>query len=257
MKAINEDYLVFILVTSQTRGKFKSLNLPFGLGKTTLALWLSYSIHNYDWEQVFEHLYYYPDKLLEGIEGAAEAKTRLPSPIWDDAQFTCPAEQSVPSAVRRMAGRLSTARAETPCVIMTAPNILSIAAPLRKLVSFEVIVWERAHFEIQQITYYKNFANPLADNMKLDFIEGDPEQTVFPDLPSDVKARYNIWRAAQKKPSDANLRRDLFNYVKRGSREDVDAPRPITTICPHCKYEWVARKKDSPICPRCRKRMPI
>ena len=91
--AIEHDYFIPILVSSQTQGKFKSLNLPFGMGKSSLSLWLSYLLHNQDWDAVFDHLYYYPSDVVRALIPMEEdsPKARIPCLVWDDVQATAPA----------------------------------------------------------------------------------------------------------------------------------------------------------------------
>ena len=94
---------------------------------------------------------------------------------------------------------------------MSAPNILSIAAPLRRLVAFELIVWERGKYEVQRITHHKNFRNPSADLMQLAFVEGNQEYSFYP-LPDDIQKRYDAWRAEGKRPHAKSILKRLERY---------------------------------------------
>lgn len=224
-EALSHDYFVPLIVTSMTKGKFKSMNLPFGLGKTTLALWISYVLHGKDWDKTFADLTYYPSEMVDILVPNKDGLEKRPAVVADDLQLTCPADVSVPRVVRRLAGYLSTNRPEVSVLIMTAPNISSIAAPLRRLVAFELIVWERGHYEVQQIVYHKNFRNPLQDLMNLQFVEGKSgdgeDATTFDPLPTEILQRYNTWRAEKKAPYAAELKKELLNYERKRGMEEA------------------------------------
>lgn len=238
-RALNSDFFVLMLISSQTKGKFKSLNLPFGLGKTTLALWISYMIHggnpseasepNEVWEEVFADIYYYPSKLITRLapnvrkEGETMLKPKPPMAafIYDDVQMTAPADQNVPSVIRRFASYLSTNRPEAKVGELTAPNMNSIAAPLRKMIAYELIVWERGHYEVQQIVYHKNFRNPIQDKIELAYVEGTEDTSVFDPLPGFVQKRYDEWRATQKSPFQRQLAKELERYEKLVKETEV------------------------------------
>lgn len=222
--ALKNDFFFAILITSQSQGKKKSMNLPFGLGKTTLAMWISYVLHGQNWDGVFNDMFYYPSKLAKAIKADPNKPEdqKLPNAIWDDVQMMAPAENVVPRPIRNLAGLLSTKRPECSVLTMTAPNILSIAAPLRKLVVFELIVWERSHYEVQRISFRKNFKNPYQDLMDLSFIEGDDLTTRFDPLPPEIQTRYNKWRVEMKVPFEDTVITDLEKYEKRTVQKQYD-----------------------------------
>jgi hypothetical protein len=220
--AINNDYLVTILITSQTQAKVKSQNLPFGLGKTTLLLWLSYFLNNKNWETVFSYLCGNPYDVVNLLEPGTKRKNAAG---WDAVQMTAPAEQGVPRVIRRMASYLSDTRPEIACLIMTGSNINAIAAPLRKLIVFEVIVAERGYYEIQKITYHKNYKAPLLDLSRLEYLE----EGTFPKLPEDIYSRYEQWRVGSKAKIYPHLKLDVQGYMnlqkeKEGEDNQFDAP---------------------------------
>jgi hypothetical protein len=93
---------------------------------------------------------------------------------------------------------------------MTASNINAIAAPLRKLVIFEVIVTERGHYEIQKIAYHKNFKQPLLDLARLDYMQ----EGAFPELPREVYERYEQWRIKSKMNIYPQLMQELNAYMQ-------------------------------------------
>jgi len=210
IQSIKEDYLLTILVSSYTQAKIKSDNLPFGVGKTTIAMRLSHIINGHDWNKVFDGLCYNPVQLGELLR---PNKERLKVALWDDVQFTAPAAQGVPKAVRQLANYISTNRPELACLIMTAPNINSISAPLRRLVTFEVIVVQRGIYEVQKISYHKNYKNPQQDRARLRYIEELSEDTPFAKLPPEIQIRYDKWRAQQKQLLYPNLMKNLQTHL--------------------------------------------
>lgn len=214
--AITQDYLITAAITSYTQAKNQTRNLPFGLGKTTLAMDLSYllqggSIHdNYQnnnvWEKVKENIVYNAYDLGVLLEPGTKRKTCV---IWDDVQATAPASQSVPKPIRALANFISTERPEVALIIFTTPNLNFISAPLRKLVNFEIIVSERGLYEVHKLSYYKDFKRPLQDRMHFDYVEEVPRDEPFPPLPAHIKEWYNQWRIEHKKQLYPSMIRDL------------------------------------------------
>jgi len=205
--AIKKNFLLVILITSQTQGKRKSANLPFGLGKSTLAFWLSYYLNGKDWNKVFEYLCGNPYDVVGLLEPGRE---RVRAALWDAVQMTAPAEQGVPRVIRKMSSYISDTRPELACLIMTASNMNAICAPLRKLVVFEVIIAERGEYEIQKIKYHKNYKQPLMDLSNLEYLE----EGTFPALPKEIQDRYEKWRIGSKAKIYPTLKADCEAYMK-------------------------------------------
>lgn len=205
--AIKHNYLICVLITSQTQGKRKSQNLPFGLGKSTLMLWLSYLINGQNWDTVFENLCGNPLDLITLLE---PGRKRVRAATWDAVQMTAPAEQGVPKVIRKLSSYVSDTRPEMACLIMTASNMNAICAPLRKLVVFEIIIAERGEYEIQKIKYHKNYQQPLADLCSIEYLE----EGTFPKLPDDVMERYEIWRKGSKGKVYSTLKADCEGFMK-------------------------------------------
>jgi hypothetical protein len=217
--AVDKNYLLFFLITSHTQGKIKdSENLPFGMGKTTLAFWLNRLIQgNTDesmdpnWDMTFNTAAYNPYDFICLMDPVIRQKEgRLRNAIFDDLQASCPAEAGVPKAIRRMSSYLTTNRPEVATIIATADNINSISAPLRKLVMFELIVAHRGVYEIQKINYHKNYRKPLQDLGKLDYIE----TSTFPPLPDHIQKKYELWRATNKAKIFPQLKAELLAFAK-------------------------------------------
>jgi hypothetical protein len=209
--AINNDYLLIILITSHTSTpKNPSLNLPYGLGKSTLLLWLAYGFNDQDWDKVFRVTAYNPVNYLRMLIPNAKAETRKRSVQWDDVQLTAPAEKSVPRAVVSLASYITCTRPECALHLWSAPNINSISAPLRRLVTHELIVYKRGFFEVQKVTYKKNIYDPRQDQCRITYIE----QGTFPALPDEIQIRYNEWRAAEKKKLFGRMERNIEAMVR-------------------------------------------
>jgi hypothetical protein len=208
-KALSEDFLLFLLVTSQTRGKFKSMNLPYGLGKSTLSLWISYVLHggkmkdamspNEAWEEVKKDTIYYPTELLKRLKPVHDTRESVACPciVWDAIQMTAPAESNVSKFVREISAYMTETRPEVKVIVGNAPNVNSIAAPLRKMVAYELIVFERGKYEVQKYHYNKNFRRPQEDLISLKFVEGTRD-VVFGPLPNFMQKWYDDWRATKK-----------------------------------------------------------
>jgi hypothetical protein len=212
IEAITEDYLLCILISSHTQAKVKTHNLPFGLGKTTLSMHLAKDINlkTYDWllDNCMCYNAYQVGKLLE------PGRERLNAGVWEDVQATAPATQGVPRAIRRLASYITVDRPELACLIMNAPNMNAISSPLRKLITFEIIIVERGLYEVQKISYHKNFKNPLQDIAKLDYLEELSRDNPFPPLPKPVEMKYKAWRVKQKLKLYPGLIKELEQYVK-------------------------------------------
>lgn len=219
--AITNDFLITIAVTSYTQAKNQTRNLPFGLGKTTLCMELAYLLNggsvndNYQrkdiWEKVHKIMSYDPLNFAKTLE---PGRDRIPCAIWDDPQATAPASQSVPTAIRGLANFISTQRPECACIFLSTPNLNFIAAPLRKLVNFEIIISDRGLYEVHKISYYKNFRKPLQDNMHFDYVEEVPRDQPFPALPDFEQVWYNNWRIERKQQLYPHMIKNLETYVK-------------------------------------------
>jgi len=228
--AIDNDYLINLLITSHTQGKLKSQNMPFGLGKTTLEFWLNYYLNGKSWDKVFETTKYNPYDFVRLFNPELRLKEgRLAAVSYDDIQATAPAEQGVPRAIRRLANYLTTSRPEVAAILGTADNINSISSPLRKIFLFEIIVSERGVYEVQKITYHKNYKRPLHDLGRLEYLE----EGTFPKLPSEVYERYRLWRMKEKMKLYPALEGELCTYAKLRdwTPEDLEADGMVSITC--------------------------
>lgn len=228
-EAITKNYLITIAITSYTQAKYQTANLPFGLGKTTLAMELAYLLNggsvkdNYQntrvWEKVHNIMVYDPYNMGKILE---PGRVRIPCAIWDDVQATAPASQSVPRAIRKLANFISTERPECACIFLTTPNLNFISAPMRKLVNFEIIISERGFYEVHKISYYKDFKRPLQDRMHFDYVDEIPRDEPFPPLPKFEQEWYDTWRVERKKQLYPSLMNELETYTKLKQWEETD-----------------------------------
>lgn len=227
--AITKDYLITVGITSYTQAKYQTANLPFGLGKTTLAMELAYLLNggsindNYSdhavWDKVHNIMVYDPYNMGLLLE---PGRQRLNCAIWDDTQATAPASQSVPIPIRKLANFISTERPECACILFTMPNVNSISAPLRKLINFEIIVSERGYYEVHKISYYKNFRKPLQDNMHFDYVDEIPRDEPFPPLPRFEQEWYDRWRVERKQVLYPAMIKGLKQYTQLREWEAED-----------------------------------
>lgn len=212
VEAITEDYLLCILISSYTQAKKKTHNLPFGIGKTTLGIHLDKHMNQKSYDWVLDNaIDYDPYNVCKKLKPSRE---RLNATLYDDVQATAPATQGVPRAIRRMANFISTERPELACLLMTAPNMNSISSPLRRLVVFEIIVVQRGEYEVQKISYHKNYKNPLIDMSKLEYMEELSHDNPFPKLPTVIEEKYKAWRIKQKLALYPSLLDEMEKYVK-------------------------------------------
>ncbi len=248
ISSVKNDYLTYIIVTSKTQAAIKSEQRPYGSGKTTQAMQISVRMQhpkfedvllhqngyedwkppeNADddlWEKVFKFMAYNPCDVRDNFFSTRHERIRFA--IWDDTQITAPRSKGVPKFVVLIVGEATAARPEVSNFCMTAPNILSVAAPLRALPDFEIIIPKRGMYEIQKTVRSKVFNNPEADQGRLVPVEIG----MFSDLPVDVKKRYNEWRIEQKeylkgREYSARIRR-LFKESEGMIEmvDDVDKP---------------------------------
>jgi hypothetical protein len=233
--AITKNYLITIAITSYTQAKNQTRNLPFGLGKTSLAMELAYLLlggtlndcfqNKNIWEKVHKIMAYDPCVMGENLKPGRE---RTPCVIWDDVQATAPASQSVPIAIRSLANFISTERPECACIILTTPNLNFIAAPLRKLVNFEIIISERGLYEVHKYSYFKDFKRPLQDRMHFDYIEELPRDQPFPPLPAFEQEWYDKWRTERKQQLYPNMMKNLKTYTQLQQWEQTGETKTLT-----------------------------
>lgn len=238
--AIENDRFLVAIVTSDTQAKYQNEGTAFGAGKTTIALQIAhrfnyYSTERHDfldfgassrdnpasWNVIFggwteettteptNCLWYYPYEINRRLRQNNREKKITQAGVWDAVQASAPAKQGSSDALVNLAGMLSEERPSIRFLILTAPNINSIASPIAKLVKYELIVFERGLYEVQKVIHRKDFKNPRRDRMRLKPIEGLDKETAearglniddyrVPPLHPAVKDRYEAWRRWEK-----------------------------------------------------------
>lgn len=218
---ISEDYLEFFIITSQAAGLEDSDLRPFGVGKSTFAIHLAYfcwayklglikfARHNktgqtvildvasprekFDlYKQIVEkYVKWHIDDVLRVL---FTAESPLPAVVWDDVQKSAPAYQHIPKSLREKIEALTMARQLVKNLIMTAPSVGSVAKPLKREVSVEIIIPRRGTYEIQFFVRKRDFDNPTFDNATLVY-ECTGEFAPLPPAIQDLyyKKRLESW----------------------------------------------------------------
>jgi len=231
---VDFDFLEFILITSRAGGKIPSEGRPFGVGKSSLAIWMAYRTWAYyrgslyfvkegnRFQMVDETpedervklmsmivRHYLKFSIIDVVETVKNARSIIPALIWDDVQRTCPAYQKIPHKLRELVEYLTLARPRLKNLIMTAPSMSDIAKPLRAFVTWEVIVPTRGVYEIQFIGKKRDFYRPTEDRSQLIY---DSEGS-FQPLPPEIDRLYK------------QVRDEALNRIKMIEEEGETQPQ--------------------------------
>ena len=232
---IDSDYFEVYLVTSQAGGLEPSVGRPYGVGKSTFALWFAYRAWAYDrgtlwidWEnqvvvdetpenerrKIFEEiienwLFYSLPDLLDAV---SRARKRIPAVVWDDAQLDCPSGHNITAEKRELIARITTLRPMLANLVLTAPSISDLAKPLRRLINWEVIVPRRGVYEVQFIMKRRDYYDPYQDRERLWY---DASGT-FDPLPEDVQKLY------QRKREEVVRKLSTKREEKEAPEVDID-----------------------------------
>jgi hypothetical protein len=232
---IDEDFLELYLITSQAAGLEPSMGRPFGVGKSTLAIWMGYRafaykngtlymegdriIDNTPDDQRIELMRYIIDNYMKWsledvVNTIRDTKDVVPAIIWDDVQRDCPAYQFVKKRKREMIEYLTMARQRVSNIIMTAPSMGDIIRPLRRNITWELIVSQRGTYEVQFIAKKRDFYNPTDDFSRLWYeVTGH-----FDPLPEEIDQYY-------KKVRDKNL--NIVSTEEGKIEEEQEKWKPI------------------------------
>jgi hypothetical protein len=214
VEAVTQNYLIVAAITSYTQAKWQTANLPFGLGKTTLALDLMYVLCGGKWDDLVNNTSD-PYSLAQLLE---PGRPRIDGTVFDDVQATAPSSSSVPIPIRKLANFISTERPECPIIFFTTPNLNYISAPLRKLVNFEIIISERGFYEVHKISYYK------------DYVDEIPMKEPFPQLCETEQKWYDTWRTDHKRQLYPSLMQSLKGYVQLKQWEASGSEMALTAV---------------------------
>lgn len=204
---IDNDYLEIFIVTSRAGGLEPSEGRSYGVGKSTMAIWMAYRAHAYARKYlkivgdeivdlatpderirimldiIDNYLVWTLDDLLYKLHKTSRV---IPAVIWDDVQYDCPAYHTVPPELRRKIEWLTRSRQKVSNIILTAPSIGEIAKILRIMINVEIIVPRRGVYEIQFLTKRRNFYDPTEDVQRM-WYEGTG---FFDPLPKEVDDYY-------------------------------------------------------------------
>lgn len=209
--AINENRLIFIVVTSAAQGKIKTKGFSFGEGKSSLAMGIAKRIYGGDEEQVKVNMGY----TQEHDEDMMLRNDRTLCWIHDDLQMSYSKSRSYDPEIKEMAGILSASRPYLAVYIGTCPHLGMIAHAIRELFMFEIKVPTRGYYEVQQIKHITPFDDPLNVRTRLDYMG----ESAFPKPSATMEEWYVKWRNFEFKE---NLMK--FRERKRLKREK---PKPI------------------------------
>lgn len=229
-KAIDEDYLLFIGVTSQAQGKMRAVGLPFGMGKSTLALWLNYYVYkilfdrlnrdteSYDglmriWDCVFENLFLEPRELDQYVFGPRPVEPpivlegdAIPIVAWDDMQETVGKHNRYDPYLKDLAFRFTKGREWVKVVVGTFPMLDALFKWYRVLFHMELIIPRRGTFEFQRTLYTRKFLD-WEKTVATAWYESEGKRFGFPDLPPEVRRHYRRWVKKQHARIDEQRRK--------------------------------------------------
>lgn len=252
--------LVIAAITSNTQASFESDLTPYGAGKTTLALKLAYHFNHFDpetkrywdidlddndlrnWETTNRQTWYYPSKILRSMDTAVGEGRRMLAGLWDDTQYTAGARTGLPQAIEELVGDLTTDRPEIGVLFLTMPNVMGVASAIRNLVQYELIVHARGRYEVQRVSYRKNFANPKKDWMRLEYVSGlsreEKKEPDFGPLPLSEQRWYDEWRSGQKGLKRKRTIQSLERYEHVTAQAQMQEPVAVAPLKPVIKKGW-------------------
>jgi len=172
-KAVYENRLIFIAITSSAQGALPMEGFPFGQGKSDLGMALSRDIYQKRFDlsteeaedKVKENMGYPLDDVKKMLRKGRV--NRVPCHIQDDWQIPAGKHMSHERKAQKLAGILSSARPYVAVFITTQPDIADIAKCFRDLYMFEIKVPFRGLCEIQMLKTYTDFHNPLFPYQRL------------------------------------------------------------------------------------------
>ena len=186
-KAIHDNYLVFIVVTSSAQGLNPSDGFDFGAGKSTLSMGLLKYIYNGDEELVKKNMLYFDEDIINMLR----RPERTMGVVLEDMQITFGKDRSHDKQVRQLANLLTGSREKVSVVIGNTPHIGKLAAAWKELWMFEIKIYTRGKYEIQQIMHYSPYKDPYRVKDKLHY----KGQATFDKPSPELEAWYQDWRA--------------------------------------------------------------
>ena len=223
VKANEKNYLIFFCITSQAQGKIPIEGISFGMGKSTLSLWISYLVYKYHlkkkgvnvtsidginqvWDIVFQNLFMRPrvyDQYIFRGPDAPHPPTILtkhgaiPVIVADDMQETVGKNNRFDPYLQALAMRLTKARDWVSVVVGTMPKKADLFKWYRDLFTMELIIPTRGTFEFQRTIYKKSFRDWDTVIAK-GWYESEGKKFGFPPLPTVIERRYKKWVRAEQ-----------------------------------------------------------
>jgi len=197
--AINKNYLLGILVTSQAEARVKSEGWSFGAGKSTFGLeFVKSYCYGGEFDEVKRHTISFVEE-LEPFLGPPRTKA-----IYiDDMQIDFGKHKSYDKKMQELAYFLTTQRTHIAVIVGSAPHRDMLQKDFREeLFHFEVIIPKRGTFEIQRLKRWIPFQDPLSHRERLEPFGIGP----FLSLTPEEQAWYDEWREARDQKAKARLR---------------------------------------------------
>jgi len=136
----------------------------------------------------------------------------------EDMQIVFGKDRSQDPGVKALANILTGSREDVSVFIGNTPHTGKLASAWRELWMFEVKIFTRGFYEVQQIRHYTPFKQPQKVKSKLHY----KGQSSFPKVSDGLEAWYKDWRAENYYKA---LRRYRSKYIPK--RLD-DPPEPVT-----------------------------
>lgn len=190
--SISHDRLMFICVTSSAEGKIPSEGFMFGEGKSSLAMGIAkmiykkyHSLGDLQAEELIrENMGYTWEHHIEAVRRGKVR--RIACYIMDDLQRIAGKSKSRNHMVQEWAEFFSTARPFFAVIIVTCPDLGTLAKCWRDIMMFEIKVPVRGTYEVQLIKTKTIFRDPL-NPIKLLRYFGEAE---FPKPTPDLEKWY-------------------------------------------------------------------
>ena len=220
--AIHDNYLIYIVVTSSAEGKNPSSGFDYGVGKSTWTLGLLKFIYNGDEELVKKNMCYFEEDIIDVLQ--RPGKTMAIG--LEDMQIVFGKERSHDNQVKQLANLLTGAREKVSVVVGNTPHLGKLASAWRELWMFEIKVYQRGYYEVQQVKHYTPFKDPYRVKEKLHY----KGEATF-DIPSkELEDWYKPWRA-----------RKYAEAIRRYSSRYMPIPEPELEPVPESEKSEAGR----------------
>jgi hypothetical protein len=196
-KALFNDRLIFIAITSAAEGKVVGEGFLYGEGKSTLALEIMKMIlvemiglTDEDAEAYIKLNMGYD---LEDDKSLLKRGrvNRVHCYTADDMEISKGKHLSLDPGIRAVASLFKAARPYCGVFIGTFPDLSEIAKAWRDLFMFEIKCPERGYYEVQMIKRLSDFRDPLNPYQRLDYKGESPWRIT---ISHDLERWYKEWR---------------------------------------------------------------